>query len=487
MADKQTSLAIVLKAVDQQSAVIRRADRAIDKLTQPRKIKIEDPFQGIHDRLDGIATSTGLSALLGVGRAIKGLFMGAAEAMGFVVTGALLLVKHFDDMGDRAEKLDVTVDFLAAMGYAAERSGSSVETFDQGIGALAENMGQLRAGTGRMLKFLGAVSPALVTQLKATKGNEAAFRLLADAMSKITDPQKRLALALKTVGNSDLAVMLAKGSAGLLELQGQYIGLAGSQEEAAEAGGKVDDALRDLKASGNGLQAALMRGLAPALLKIIPMTTEWLSGHREQITAWLVDFGERLPGAVDAVVEAIKGAIDWVNAIVRDLGGWEAIGNAVKDLLKGGLVTAMILVKATADQLSVAVKAMMIAWDVSPIKAIIDWFGKLADFLDSIGVKTQHLVNLLLKLTNILPGVQLGDAPDVRKMGFDEVHTRLPGEQPGRLPDVAQGPHPLEMLPRPTRDISQPPVKVKRSERFGPSFGRCGRSSSRLRPFHWSP
>lgn len=427
MADKQSKLSIVIGASNKTSAGFQSVLRDAKSLES----SVGGHFKMISDKLASIGKATGFTAVLGaagaVASAIKSAFSTISETLSQVVSGVLSLVSHFDDMGDKAEKLDITVDFLQAMRFAAERSGSSIETLDQGLSSFAENMGQLRGGTGRMLASLQKWAPTLVPMLKATHGNEAAFRLLADAMSKITDPQKRLALAMKTVGNSDLAPMLARGSAGLFELQGESIGLTGSLEEAARAGGLVDDELKRLKASGDGFKGALMRGVAPALLKLIPLMTKWLSGHREQITEWIVNFGEKLPGAIDKVVSGIETARDWVSGIVDDLGGWDAIAKVLGGALRGQFATTLTLLSASLDQIAVSVKVMKAAFDASPVGLIIANWSKLGDFFEGMGITIDRIggaVRHLIDMLNLLPGIKLNGDGSGGMGGIDKVITR---------------------------------------------------------------
>jgi len=424
MADKESTLAIVIRTVDKATAGIQAVNDRVTKLGA----SMAAPFKLFGERLEAIGKATGFTAILGaagaVASAIKSVFATISETLSGAVAGVLSLVGHFDDLGDKAEKLGVGVDFLASTRFAAERAGSSIEALDQGLTAFGENMGQLRGGTGRMLKSLEQWAPALVPALKATKGNEQAFLLLAHAMSKITDPQKRLALAMKTVGNSELAPLLARDSKGIKELQDRYLRLAGSQEKAAEAGGLVDDSLKDLKASGDGFKAALVQGIAPALLKIIPLMTEWLSGHREQITQWIVSFGEKLPGAIDKIGNAISRASDWVNGIVKDLGGWDNISRVLGGFLRGQFSVTLTMVSAAMDQIGVAIKALHVAFDASPIGLIIENWSKVADVFASLGVTIERVVGLAKRLSSF---VGIGDATngirDAITSGSDRVVT----------------------------------------------------------------
>src|SRR5512139_1954940 len=208
MADKKVPLSIVINTVDKATAKIQAINKRLDVLTAPIK-NLNKATKDLRDNIGTIVNASGLPKVVagfrGVGGAVQDL-LGKVFLIGGAVGGATLalkaLVDDFDDMGDKAERVGTSVDFLAQLRYAAERSGAEVATLDSGLGTLSTGMGQLRAGTGRMLAFLNKVSPALVRQLKGTKSNEEAFLLLADATAKLTDPAKRAALAQKTLGDA---------------------------------------------------------------------------------------------------------------------------------------------------------------------------------------------------------------------------------------------------------------------------------------------
>lgn len=455
MADKQYALAIILKAIDKASPAIKVVADKLEHMGKEHKHKeheIEsDPLEAVSKKLEMIGKATGLTAMLEVARTVKEIFATMGEAVAKVVEGVMSLTEHFAALNDTAERIGVSVDFLAGLRYGASKTGASVEKLDQGLTTFVENLGGLKAGTGKLTKFLGGVAPTMLTQLKATQTTEEALGILAEGMGKLTNKAKQLKFAQEALGDPALAALFHRGPEGINELMAAYAKLAGPQQEAAEAAAKVDDTLKDLRAAGMGVQAALMRGVAPALLKIIPLMTEWLSGHREQITEWLEDFGAKLPDAVDKIVDALKGAVKWVGEIVDDMGGWDVVANTLKDLLKGGLMAAMVTVRTVAIEVSLAVKALMLAFDVSPIKAVIDWLSKLGDFLDSIGVKTRDLLNLFLKISNLIPGFEL---PKDTIDAIDHVRTEaLP--QPV-FPDHAfKGAYPLESSPRSAIDAAR--------------------------------
>ncbi len=329
--DKKTKLSITIAAVDRVTAVVRAISARIGSLAAPAKAGIKG-LGGAFRSLGGIVSKVGsvIGDVLGkiplIGGVIAGVVGGATAAL-------VHLVGQFDDLGDKAERLGVGVDFLASTEYAAEKAGTTVEVLDNGLKSLSENMGQLRAGTGRLKSFLDKVSPALERQLKAAKSNEEAFDLLANAMAKLQDPAKRAALAQKALSDSALAPLLAKGAKGLQEMRQRYLELAGPQQEAADQAGQVDDAMHDLHASLDGVKAAIVVGLAPAMKIVVKRMSDWFVAHRADVTEFAKKLGDELPGAMQKVVTTVGQALEKLGKFFGVLGD---IYDKIKEIYEYG-------------------------------------------------------------------------------------------------------------------------------------------------------
>ncbi len=345
MADKDTKLAITISTVDRATAKIREINKALDDASKPRR----DLGKALGDYAEKSGLSGVADGFKGVGAAIGDLLSKVAMIGGVVGLAGIAvfhLVDEFDLLGDKAQRMGVGVDFLAAMRYAAKQAGAPVEDLDVGLEAMNVSLGKARAGTGRMAAFMAKSTPELLKHMKAAKSNEEAFYLLSDAMAKIEDPAKRAALAAATVGNSSLAPLLAQGAKGVKGLADEYIDMAGSQQDAADKAGLTDAALHKLHAATDGVKAAIVSGLSPALTVLIDQLRTWLSGHREQIAQWASQIGEKLPAAVHAVVDAVVGAVKWVVAFVDKIGGLKTAALAVVAVLVGPLVSALVTLGA---------------------------------------------------------------------------------------------------------------------------------------------
>jgi hypothetical protein len=341
MANKQAALSIVIRTVDQTTAKLNAITKRIETLNKP--------YKDLGEAFGKLADKSGFNAVVdgfkGVGSAV-GEVIGRVALIGGAVALATVevfkMVGEFATLGHNAKRAGVEADFLAGMRFAAEKSGVSVEALDESIMTLTQNLGQASAGTGRMLKFLtAATGPVFTKQIVSAHNTQEAMGLLFDAIQKLPDASRRAALAQKTFGDSSIALIAAKGSKGVMELMGAYARLAGSQQAAVESSLKVEESMVDLKAVTTGVKAAIVTGLAPALKLIVDKLTVWFVAHRADVELWAKQIGDELPGAVDKVIAAVKGAIKWVTDFVDDIGGLKVAAVIVAGVIAGPLISAV--------------------------------------------------------------------------------------------------------------------------------------------------
>lgn len=383
MADKKNTLSIVIRTVDEATAKIKAINESLDKATKPIK-EFGKELGELKEKSGFNAVAEGFK---GVGEAVKETLFKVLE-IGAVIGEAthlvLELVESFEDLGKKAQRLGVGVDFLAQLRDSAERAGGSTQSLDEGLQTFVTNLGQARAGVGRMTKFIGTVSPALLQQLKAAKSTEGAFNLLADAMAKLKDPAKQAALAQKAGFDPALVPLLIQGSKALKEQGAHYTELAGSQEEAADKSIEVGESMKDLKAASDGVKAALVTGLAPALKIIVDQITKWLAGHRGDVKEWATQLGEKLPAAFKKLVSIVSSVVDFFKSFFD--AGWKV--HAAIDALV--VIIAGPLLESIAA-LGVALLATPVGWIITGIAAIavgayelIKHWDDVADFFVGI-------------------------------------------------------------------------------------------------------
>jgi hypothetical protein len=425
MAEKQVPLSIVIRTVDRATAGIKAVNDRLDKLTKPAR----DFGKALKDLGEKSGLNSVVDGFRGVGGAVMDLVGKVAlvgGVVGVAVAGLLSLVDHFDQLGDTAEKLGTSADFLAAIRYAAERAGAPIEGVDSALQALVTNMGAAKSGTGKMLKFLEEhVGHVFAQQIVHANSLEEALGLLADGMAKLPDAARRSKLAMATLGDPALAPLLARGSAGIQELLTKYHMLAGSQGEAAEAAGKTDDALKDLHASTDGVKAALITGLSPALTEIIDKLTKWLVARRPDVERWAKDFGEKLPGQIEKLVVWLDKAYTKAEKFIKQIGGLQTVALAVAAAITGPLIASII--------------TLGIAMTSSPAGLVLAGLGALALGIGSIAASGPE-DNPDVGVSNFAAGMTEG-------MGFDQTEFRRQEGETAALPTVEHPMIPTRALP----------------------------------------
>ena len=325
---KEFPLTISLKSVD------KGASSGLSKL-QAQLQRVAGKASGFGKGFDSIGK--GFKTIAGEIKSIaKGLGYLTGAATG-AVYGFKKLNDEFDDLGDKAEEIGIGVDALAQLRYAAGQSGSEVDALDSSLASFNTKLGQAKAGTGRFAAFLKKVNPEFLKQIKGAKSSEEAVNLLADAMQKLEDPTKKAALAAAAGFDASLIPLLSQGSGGVKKLREEFAATAGSQVEAAEAAGKVDREWRKMGGSLQGVKAAIVGGVGPAFADLAKQAGEFLTAHRGEIAAWARDFGEKLPGRVQRLVEILSKVAEVFMSIARAIGFMiEKVGgaeNAVKLLV----------------------------------------------------------------------------------------------------------------------------------------------------------
>lgn len=231
---------------------------------------------------------------------------------------AVDLVTGFADFGDEvaktAGKLDVSVEGLQRLRFAAQRSGASTAALDKSIKQLQIGLVDARdKGTGPAIEGLDLLG--LTLEDLEGLDVEQQFGLIADAMGEVETKAERTAAAAKLLGSRagvDLKVLLAQGSEGISELGDRAEELGGVLDgEAARSAENLADSFLDLDVLTDGLKNRIGSALAPAVTDAINEFTNWIAENDDLIRQDLPEFLELvieaartfLPVLIDVAVE----------------------------------------------------------------------------------------------------------------------------------------------------------------------------------------
>jgi len=278
------------------------------------------------------------------------------------VAPLLATTNVFADMGDQLAKMSartgISVEALSQLGYAAQQSGTDMETLEGGVRKMQKFLVDAAQGSksaestlsklGLRLSDLGRLSP------------DKQFELLADRISKIKDPAIRAATAMEIFGKTgtSLLPLMQDGAKGIeaLKQQAHDLGLTISTEDAKAAevfGDTLSDLWKVIKSGVFAIGAALaplLQDLATSAIRVAKVTADWVRQNKGLIvTVFKIAAGVAAAGAVLVVlgtlISGVGAAFGVAASIITGIGTvLGVIGTVIGALLSPiGLVAAAIV------------------------------------------------------------------------------------------------------------------------------------------------
>ena len=214
---------------------------------------------------------------------------------GAILTPLLAATRQFmvigDTLHDMSRRTGLSTNALSELGYAAEQSGSSIETLEKNIKLMQKIIRKgIFGDEAKELRRLGIS----VSDLKRMNA-EQQFEAIAGAIAAIPDATIRAATALSIFGRSGASIlpMLEGGVAGIRELRQEAIrlGLSIGPEQAAMADA-LSDSWKTIKRTFGAVSVAIGTALAPMLQSLAQRiiegriaTRQWVDENRNAIVA----------------------------------------------------------------------------------------------------------------------------------------------------------------------------------------------------------
>lgn len=315
MASESFKLALVIKAFDQVTGPLKKINDSLERIQSPLR-RINNSFRGLAQAagFEKITSSFGKvsNAVGNLGASLWSV--GKKFALLGGIAGAVLS-KLIHDNVEAASKLHdlsittgVSVESLQTLGYAFEQSGGSAEGFQTAIIKFGKNFGSLKLGKGPLAELLKSTNPQLLKTLKNTTKIEDGFRLMIRAAGKAKSDASRISLAAALFGKDTESITaftnLAKGGIEeLTNLEKETPGVISSDQiNKAESFG---DLLRRLSLQINAMVKPIIMAAIPALDEMGHRLADFLHGKEGDVKKWAADFGEKLPGRLKAIQEAL--------------------------------------------------------------------------------------------------------------------------------------------------------------------------------------
>ncbi len=329
------------------------------------------------------------AGLRSIGTRLAGI--GVAAAAGLLGTA-----KVFSEMGDVLDKMSirtgVSVEALSELGYAAELSGADLEALESGVRIMQRTLGEAAQGTSSAVEALDRLG--LSAAQLAGLSPEQQFKVLADRISKVSDPTLRAAIAMEVFGKAGtkLLPLMADGAAGIEAMQeeARRLGLTVSTETARDAA-QLNDALGTLWKvvkqgvfTIGGALAPLLKDIAERITRIIVSATAWIKANRETVVwALKVAAAVAVAGvaiiALGYIISGIGATLGIVAGVIGGIGtAFSLIGAAIAAILSPvGLAIAAIVALGGVLIVTTGAGGEALAWLGEQFTRLRDWVTKV--------------------------------------------------------------------------------------------------------------
>lgn len=212
-------------------------------------------LKGIKRKLGGIQTL------------IAGAFAGAGIAK--LVSFGRAAIDAGDKLTKLRDSLGETTEFLQFLDFAAQRSGSNLNTFATGIQRAKRRMSEFaKSGKGELAPVMGELSEEFQDAVKSGKDFEVILPILARDISSLATDGDKLRVAMKlfdSEGARPFLQFLKAGPDGVEDLKKNFIDLGGAIEE------HTLDAMADMNDRFTDISFSLKRAFIPALETMLPL------------------------------------------------------------------------------------------------------------------------------------------------------------------------------------------------------------------------
>lgn len=268
----------------------------------------------------------------------KGL--GTAVAAGAVAAGAALAaltaraIEQADKIDELSARFNVATETLSTWGYAAARSGTSLEALAGAVPKLSKAMVEALDQTSKAADLFRALGVDVLDPLTGkVRKVEDVLPELADVFKALDDDATEAALAMQLFGRSgtELLEFLNRGSSGIAELQERARALGVEIDgNTAAAAARFKDQLDDLQSLADGFGLTLASKLAPALADTVSKFDDFV--RQGELAANLVTVIDGAMQAGLAAINAYNIAVERTGILFEiaarsGKGAWEAYKN----------------------------------------------------------------------------------------------------------------------------------------------------------------
>lgn len=381
------NLRVVIRAIDEATAPIRRINQAVRSITEP--VRRVGRAAGALLRESGITALAGQVAAVGKGfgnvaREARAMALRVTAAVGMIGGGLFALVRGMANSGDEAvkaaQRYGVGIREMQRLGYAADLSGSNVQELGDSLRYLNDNATQAARGSAENQRIFRALGIEVRDSSGRIRSGGELIYEVADAFAAMEDGALKTHLAQRLFGDSGARMipLLNLGAAGLREMgdEAEELGLV-LDEDTARASEAFNDNLSRLFGALRGLRNMIGAELLPVFNEWVVVLTDALIAARpdiiEAFRRSLRGFLEALPGLIRGLRDVAAGLGTFLRAawaILEPLGGLRTLAIALAAAIGAKLILAVVALGGAIAKLGLLLLATPVGWFLAAVAAI---------------------------------------------------------------------------------------------------------------------
>lgn len=367
------NLTIVISATDKATAVVRKVNDAMGRLTRPfdqvgksfKSLGRELGFEKIGKNLTSIGRQASTAA-----RSVGSIVAPMAALTGVAsVAGVIALADGWANLGRSityaAQNIGTGTGKLQAYEGAAKLAGIASGVMTSSLQTLGDTMEDALFGRNQQaLMLFNRLGVGIKRTKDGTLDATAQFRALAGAIYRLKSPQQQN-LAARQFGLSELLPLIRQGPAAFdrLTAKARELGMV-MDGPALKSATDFATSIEGLQASGIGLRNSLGNAIIPAIKPLLDQLTTWVSTNRELISQkvgkWAQDFAKWIT-SVDwgTVGREVRGLLSAVGHLVDRLGGLKGVALVTGAVLGAGFVSNVVSLGLNLGQLAIGIGALI--------------------------------------------------------------------------------------------------------------------------------
>lgn len=278
-------------------------------------------------KLGYIGDTTGAKAFQSKFESFKGVLVDTlekVEAAGLAISAFFAHhLEGIDQQAKFAKQVDISVEKLQELQYAANISGSSTQDLNASIKSLTTSIFEASEGVGGAVEVFGRLGIA-TTSGGRIRSTIDIFKELADKLKSL--PASEQIDFSKRVGISESTILLLQqGSRGIQKLMSDAQQLGVYSEEDARKAEEYADAWRALTQIFKVLRDQIAIGLAPVFTAVVKELTEWLRLNKQMIVQDISIFIRGVISVLGVLAKLIDLVVSGFNELISILGGFEGV------------------------------------------------------------------------------------------------------------------------------------------------------------------